>query len=250
MGAKEGYLIRSMRGALYTASFTLLSSCGGSACIGFDGCGTGTGLPAVSISGTAATGKALIGATVSVSCTQGSGAALSDNGGNYNISFNGTPPCIVTATSGATTLHSVVFAGGTFNTTPETDLILVYLAAQLGTSESNLIANFAGNAQYQQVLENQSDVLAAQSAVVTSLQSAYSLTLAAPAFLTTPFVVGQPGVDSDLTALQKAGALDSNGMPGSAAVSLVSAAGQAHPLAAASTPKSGTVASSMSVQQQ
>jgi hypothetical protein len=251
MGVKDGHLASSIRGALYTASFTLLSSCGGNACIGLDGCGGGSGLPAVSISGTAATGKALTSATVSVSCAQGSGAALSDSGGNYTISLNGTPPCVVTATSAGTTLHSVAFAGGTFNTTPETELMLVYLAAQLGTSESSLIANFAGNGQFQQVLASQSDVLAAQSAVVTSLQNAYTLTLSVPAFLTTPFVVGQPGVDSDLVALLNAGALDSNGMPGSAAVSLLSAAGQAHPLAATSAPSSGTaaVASSTMAQQ-
>ncbi|HTR09185.1 MAG TPA: hypothetical protein VMJ11_21530 [Paraburkholderia sp.] len=238
MGTSDGYAAN--RAVLYAASLMLLSSCGGNSCIGLGECGTASGPPPVSISGTAATGKALANATVSLNCAQGAGTVLSDSGGNYAISFNGAPPCIVTATSAGTTLHSVAFAGGVFNTTPETELVLVYLAAQLGTSESSLIANFAGNGQFQSVLGSQSDVLAAQSAVVANLQSAYSLTLAVPAFLTTPFVTGQAGVDSDLVALQNAGAIDSNGMPGGAAVSQLTAAGQAHPLVVASTSSSGS----------
>jgi len=46
----------------------------------------------------------------------------------------------------------------------------------------------------------------------------------------------QAGVDSDLGALAAAGAIDANGMPDPAAVSLLSQAGAAHPLAAGSAP--------------
>jgi len=90
------------------------------------------------------------------------------------------------------------------------------------------------------VLANQADILAAQSAVATNLQQRYAVTLTAPAFLTTPFIVGQAGVDSDLGALATAGAIDADGMPDPAAVSLLSAAGLAHPLTTKSTPSSGT----------
>jgi hypothetical protein len=197
-------------------------------------------MPNVAISGTAATGRALASAMVSFSCAQGSGSALSDGGGHYSITFNGTLPCILTVTSGGTALHSLAFAGGTFNTTPETELMLVYLASQLGTNETSLIAGFPSNSQFQHVLANQADVLAAQSAVVTNLQQRYAVALTAPAFLTTPFIVGQAGVDSDLGALAAAGAIDANGMPDPAAVSLLSAAGLAHPLTTTSTPSSGT----------
>jgi hypothetical protein len=222
------------------ASLATLVACGGSACFGFDGCFGGNGMQNVAISGTAATGRALASAMVSFSCAQGSGSTLSDGGGHYSITFSATLPCILTATSGATTLHSLAFAGGTFNTTPETELMLVYLALQLGTSEASLIAGFPSNSQYQQVLASQTDVLAAQSAVVTNLQQRYAVTLTAPAFLTTPFIVGQAGVDSDLGALATAGAIDADGMPDPAAVSLLSATGLAHPLTTMSTPSSGT----------
>ncbi|MFP3551866.1 hypothetical protein SB861_14245 [Paraburkholderia sp. SIMBA_049] len=231
--------VRPTVSAICAASLATLAACGGSVCIGFDGCAGGIATQNLALAGTAATGKALASANVNVACAQGAGATLSDGGGRYSLAFNATLPCVITVTSGGTTLHSLAFAGGTFNTTPETELMLVYLAAQLGTSESSLIANFASNAQFQQALANQTTVQNAQSAVVTNLQQHYAVTLTAPAFLTTPFAVGQAGVDSDLEALAKAGAIDANGMPDSAAISLMSQAGAAQPLAKTSAPLSG-----------
>lgn len=243
MNTRHACFVRPALAAICVASLATLAACGGNSCIGLNGCGGGNGVPnevpSVSISGTAATGTALASATVSFSCAQGAGSALSDGGGHYAITFTATPPCVITVTSGATSLHSLAFGGGTFNTTPETELLLVYLASQLGTNETSLIAGFPSNAQFQQVLANQADVLAAQSAVVTNLQQRYALTLTTPAFLTTPFNVGHAGVDGDLDTLARAGAID-DGMPDQAAVSLLTAAGFAHPLAAMATPSSGT----------
>jgi hypothetical protein len=240
MNTHYACFVRPALAAICVASLATLVACGGNSCIGLDGCGGGNGVPNVAISGTAATGNALASAMVSFSCTQGSGSTLSDGGGHYAITFNATPPCVITVSSGGTSLHSLAFGGGTFNTTPETELMLVYLASQLGTNETSLIAGFPSNAQFQQVLANQADVLAAQSAVVTNLHQRYALTLMAPAFLTMPFIVGQAGVDGDLEALAAAGAIDANGVPDQAAVSLLSMAGLAHPLTATSTPSSGT----------
>lgn len=239
MNTHYACFVRPAVAAICVALLATLVACGGSACFGLDGCSGGNRMPDVTLSGTAATGNALASATVGVSCAQGSGSTLSDGGGHYAITFNATLPCILTVISGGTSLHSLAFVGGTFNTTPETELMLVYLASQLGTTEANLIAGFPSNVQFQQVLANQADVLAAQAAVVTNLQQHYAVTLTASAFLTTPFIVGQPGVDSDLDALAAAGAIDANGLPAQAAVALLSAAGRAHPLTATSTPSSG-----------
>jgi hypothetical protein len=244
MNTRYTCFVRPALAAMCVASLATLVACGGNSCIGLNGCGGENGAPNqapdVTLSGTAATGTALASAMVSFSCAQGSGSTLSDGGGHYVITFNATPPCVITVSAGGTNLHSLALGGGgSFNTTPETELMLVYLASQLGTNETGLIAGFPSNAQFQQVLANQADVLAAQSAVVTNLQQRYALTLTAPAFLTTPFVVGQAGVDGDLETLARAGAIDANGMPDQTAVSLMSAAGLAHPLAATSTPSSG-----------
>jgi hypothetical protein len=240
MNTQDVRVVRPALAALCAASLATLVACGGSACFGLDGCDGGNGMPRVALSGTAAIGKALASAMVTFSCASGSGSTLSDGGGHYSITFNATLPCILAVTSDGTTLHSLAFAGGTFNMTPETELMFVYLASQLGTNETSLIAAFPSNSQFQRVLANQTDVLAAQSAVVTNLQQHYAVTLTAPAFLTTPFIVGQAGVDSDLGALATAGAINVNGMPYPAAVSLLSAAGLAHPLTTTSTPSSGT----------
>ncbi|KFL53597.1 hypothetical protein ACVHYJ_31015 [Burkholderia pyrrocinia] len=215
---------------LCVATLATLQACNGDACFGVDVCFNNNNTQTVSLSGTAATGNALASAPVAVSCAAGSATTLTDGGGNYRVTVNAALPCVITVTSGGTSLHSLAYAGGTFNTTPETELILVYLAAQLGTNTAGLIGNFQGNLHFQQVMGSPNAVQAAQSAVVTNLQQRYAITLTTPAFLTTSFVVGQPGVDSDLGALAKAGAIDSNGLPDPVAVSLLTQAGAAHPL--------------------
>ncbi|MDS0857670.1 hypothetical protein NUV25_08120 [Burkholderia pseudomultivorans] len=223
---------RFIRPALRTAcvaALAALQACNGDACFGVDVC-FNDNTQTVALSGTAATGTALASAPVTVSCAQGSATTLTDGGGNYRVTVNAALPCVLTVTSGGTSLHSLAYAGGTFNTTPETELMLVYLAARLGTNTAGLIGNFQGSVRFQRAMNDPGIVQAAQSAVVTNLQQRYSVAFATPAFLTTPFTVGQPGVDADLDALAKAGAIDANGMPDAAAVSLLTQAGAAQPL--------------------
>jgi hypothetical protein len=226
--------LRPAFGALCFAFLATLSSCNGSVCLGTDGCFDESSAQTLSVSGTAATGRALASAIIRIDCADGGASTVSDSAGNYSATFVAVLPCAITATATATgagaTLHSLAFAGGTFNATPETELMLVYLASQLGTDVPHLIANLPDSGRYQQALESETNVLAAQAAVVATLQQQYKLTLNAPMFLTTSFAVGQAGVDSDLAALANAGAIDANGMPDAAAVGLLSQAGAAHPL--------------------
>ncbi|ACB66902.1 hypothetical protein [Burkholderia ambifaria] len=224
------HFTRPALGALCAAALATLAGCNGEACFGVDACFNDNNTQTVALSGTAATGGALASASVTVSCAQGSATTLTDGGGNYRVTVNAVLPCVISVASGGTSLHSLAYAGGTFNTTPETELMLVYLAAQLGTNAAGLTGNFQGSRRFQQAMGDPGIVQAAQSAVVTNLQQRYAVTLATPAFLTTPFVVGQPGVDADLGMLAKAGAIDSNGMPDPVAVSLLTQAGAAHPL--------------------
>lgn len=86
-----------------------------------------------SISGTAATGAALAGATVEAKCATGGGSATTAADGTFTIKIdNATRPCVLSVTSGGTTLHSVVEAGtGTSvvaNVTPLTELVTAALA--------------------------------------------------------------------------------------------------------------------------
>lgn len=230
MNVRAARVLRSASRTLSVASLITLGACHGDICAGDDGCFSDDGARAVAISGTAATGLALAGATVTLSCVNGVASTQADASGNYAITVGAVLPCAMTAAAGSTTLHSLAFAGGTFNTTPETELMLAYLAAQLGTDTAHLLADFPNNGHEQQVLENASNVVAAEAAVASILQQHYGVTLSTPAFLTTSFVVGQAGVDADLTALANAGAIDTNGMPDPVAVSLVAQAGATHPL--------------------
>ena len=219
---------------LLTLGVALLAACGG-------GGGGSSPPPSIALSGTAATGRALPNAGLGIVCAQGSTSTSTNASGAFQATFPAAAPCLITATSGNTVLRSTAFAGGTFNVTPETELLLVYVAAQLGTTEGTLITNFPHNAQFQQTLANESTVLNAQAAVVQGLDTEYHLTLSVTNFLTTAFVVGQPGVDRDLQALLAAGAIDSNGEPDPVAVTLMTTLGAQHPLPPAPiTPPSPT----------
>ncbi|NPT45369.1 hypothetical protein GNZ12_29430 [Paraburkholderia sp. 1N] len=234
MNIQQQHVIRFANANLLVASAALFAACGG----GGGGGGSPSSVSMISIAGTAASGKALANATISIDCAQGSISVAADANGNYHATLGAVTPCLIAATSGATMLHSEAFAGGTYNVTPETDLLLSYLAAQLGTNESGLIASFTTNTQFQQTLENQTDVLTAQTAVVQGLQQKYGVTLSTPNFLTTAFTVGQPGEDSDLEALLALGAIDTNGEPDAAAVTLMATTGAAHPIT--TSPGTGT----------
>src|SRR5579863_3544918 len=88
----------------------LLAACGG---------GSGGSMPpSVALSGTAATGRALPNAALSIVCLQGSTSATTNASGDFQTTFTAAAPCVITATSGNTVLHSTAFAGGNFNVTP------------------------------------------------------------------------------------------------------------------------------------
>lgn len=113
----------------------LLGACGG----GGDGTSADVVPPVVvktTISGTAATGEAMAGASVRVKCVAGTGTATAAASGVYTVELaDATLPCVASATSsdGTTVLHSLVSpAGGntqTININPLTELVVAQLAA-------------------------------------------------------------------------------------------------------------------------
>ena len=97
MNTHYACFVRPAVAAICVASLATLVACGGNTCISLGGCVSGNSVPDVTLSGTAATGKALASAAVSVSCAQGSGSTLSDGGGHYTLTFNAALPCIWSA---------------------------------------------------------------------------------------------------------------------------------------------------------
>lgn len=99
----------------------LLSGCGGGG-----GSTPTTGTTPTTLSGTAATGTAMANAAITIKDSTGAtkaGSAGAD--GKYSIDVTGmTPPFLLNATSGTTTLYSVIDSTGVVNIHPFTDLII------------------------------------------------------------------------------------------------------------------------------
>ncbi len=84
-----------------------LTACGG----GGDG-GSDPQSTSITLSGTAATGAAIVGGQVDVKCAAGSGSATTLADGTYSVTVSGaTLPCVLRVTSGSTVLYSLAEEG-------------------------------------------------------------------------------------------------------------------------------------------
>lgn len=123
------------RGAVVLAA-ALVAACGG----GGGGGGASTGIntpPLTTLSGTAAVGYPIVGASVSLRCAAGTPpvAAITDSQGAWSIDVaNQTLPCAAELTGGTannvantTAYHSIATARGVLNITPITDLLVANL---------------------------------------------------------------------------------------------------------------------------
>ena len=105
----------------------------------------------ITVSGTAAQGAALVGATVNVKCAVGIGTATTGGDGKYTVMITGASlPCVLkVAGTDGTTFHSLIAGSGTTGTfaanlSPFTELIVARAAA--GTP-ADLFSNFDSAAQ-------------------------------------------------------------------------------------------------------
>lgn len=161
--------------AITTATLLGLSACGGG---GSSTLATPTTPPVTTVtttfSGTAATGAAMAGATVSISCASGSGTATTAANGSYTKDLADiTLPCALKAVSsdGATTLYSITTPTTTASTaqvaniTPLTQLLVASLA---GTDPAAFFSNFSTTAS----TVTAANISTAQTAVLTTLSNA------------------------------------------------------------------------------
>ncbi|GGH66079.1 hypothetical protein GCM10010975_34530 [Comamonas phosphati] len=140
------------------------------ACGGGSGGGEQPGSPTLKISGTAATGAAMARADVSVVCAAGTGTATTASDGTYtaNVS-NGALPCVLSATSGATTLHSILGGSGqassvTANITPFSELLVAQFA---GTDPTSFFTAFSSGTK----VVDPAAIAAAQTALLNALKA-------------------------------------------------------------------------------
>lgn len=162
--------------ATTVALAALLSACGGGGGAGAPAAPIAPPAPAaLTISGTAATGAAMAAAAVQIKCAGGTGTATSSADGSYTASITGASlPCVLSATSGTTTLRSVAEAGSatsaTVNITPLSEIITAKLA---GGDASTLFATFDAAAQAKLTATGLAD---ARVAVTAALKGTVDLT--------------------------------------------------------------------------
>jgi hypothetical protein len=215
-----------------------LAACGGGSTE------TVTTTPVVTISGTAATGAALGGATVTVTCKSGTGTATADANGKYTVSVQGTGPCVLTATSNGVTYSSITPGSGTVNIDPLTTMLTNYLAQQAGVSPTAFAANpnaILGNPNGASIISNAAAISAGEAAIASTVQTTFGVTLSTDNFLSATITPGSSATDQDLVSLQSAGAVSASGGVTPAANTAISdAAANATPYVAPSGATGGT----------
>lgn len=235
MKLPEMMSMRVLRLGSIAIAASMVTACGGG--------GGGGSPPTATINGTAAVGSALADATIQMSCKNGSANTTTDSNGAFSATFAFDPPCILTASGGAIVIHSLASGPGTYNLTSLTEVLLSYVAGQLGTTLNGLLTGMQTNPSFQSALSNSTVVANAETAVATLVKGGYGVTLSTSAFLTTPFVPGQAGPDADLDALQTAGAISpTTGAPAPALASAALTAGGAAPISGGGgkSPTGGT----------
>lgn len=159
---------------------------------------SGTAAPASStLSGTAASGAPLVGATVTVTGANGISVSVTTNAaGDYSATGTFTYPTIITATSGATTYFSWATAAGIANVTPLTTAALT-LNADLPNNLNDVAASWA--ATYA-AMTTPANTQAAQAIVNANFATQINAILGAGAantynFLTAAFSANGTGID-------------------------------------------------------
>ena len=152
---------------------------------------------ALTVGGTAATGAAMAAAAVQIKCVGGNGTATTGADGVYSVAITGASlPCVLSVSSGSTTLRSVAEAGTattvTANISPLSEIIAAHLA---GGNAAALFTTFDAAAQAKLT---SAGLTAARTAVGNALQGAVDLTGIDP--IKDVLTIGNP-LDKKLDAL-------------------------------------------------
>ena len=183
--------LRASLNVCASVSAVLLAACGGGSTSSVS---TGVAAPVTGpvLSGTAATGMALSGATVNAKCRTGTGAATTAADGSFSMSIAaGVLPCVLEISNPADgkKIHSIAINAGVINLTPLTELLSTRL---LRTDMAAVFANPDASAIEKAVTTNtikqaQDEVsLALASYVDTSKLSDFYSTPLKPATASNP----------------------------------------------------------------
>jgi hypothetical protein len=172
---------------------------------------------ALTLSGTAATGKAINGGSLGVTCKSGTGTGTSSADGSFKVAVtNGVGPCLLKITPvGGVAMYSMTSgSGASANITPMTNMLVSYLLSVPGMNAANPEAWFALPAARTLLADPvalsariKNDFIPVLKALVPGLN------LSSDDFLAKPFVAGSPTdtTDSDLEKLKASGVVTETG---------------------------------------
>lgn len=188
--------VRLRAALLFIVVAAIISGCGG----GGGGNTAANGAP-VTITGTAATGAPMAGATVTVVGANGiSASTITNSDGSYSITVNGlTFPAMISASGSGVTQYSWALAAGVANITPLTTLALIN-----NPSLSNNLADLFSDWARQAALMTSEQMLQAQAVVNANLQTQFTaagVNFQSYDFLTSAFPAIGSGIDAVLDAL-------------------------------------------------
>jgi 5'-nucleotidase len=133
------------------------------------GCGGSTSVSTLTVSGVAATGAAMAGATISIQCVNGVLAnGKTDTDGSYSMPVDGSFPCLVEASDATHKLHSVANSSGNnaiANVTPLTE----QMVASLSSDSVDTAAFFASFGASKAASVSPAKLAAAQTLVLANL---------------------------------------------------------------------------------
>lgn len=140
-------------------------------------CGGGSDTPntnKITVSGTAATGMAISGATITMTCKGGSANGTTNPDGTYSLTVQNTQagPCVVTVLIPGGSLRSIAQGDGAHaNVTPLTELLVNYIAVQTGAGASASASALVNNANVAAVMNNNTVLNASINQLIIVIKS-------------------------------------------------------------------------------
>lgn len=175
---------------------------------------------AITVTGTAATGAAIVNANLAAACKVGVANAITGAEGGYTakVPAPGEGPCILSVVNNGVTLRSLANGDGAkANITPLTEMLVSYIAISSGAGAAATPTQLAQNANVRTIVTNATLLSATVNDLAQVISAATNGAVVVPAdFLTATLVpksATNPGnaQDAVLEALKAAKVVDTSG---------------------------------------
>lgn len=202
-----------------TLLLLMLSACGGGGGAGSASNNAAVGtLGTVTVSGTAATGKAISNAPIQAICSNGTFNSQTNATGAFTIALSDATPCVINTTFNGHALRALYTGGNAINITPLTELLTRYLLARSGLGINAPADQVVASATLAALVSNPSEIDEAEKAVQARILKQYGVDIG-PTFLTEPLVAPasnkdpQNDADKALDSISAAGGFNADQSP-------------------------------------